>query len=263
MVTPKNQKKPQKRAETPTIQNGTGKLAKPGAYTETAKRPIATSGESSQAFLERMSNMSARDVSTLTQEEFQRLLELAGANASSEESNSADYRQLEESNRVEAAYALETAMVHYEHIYDAYGTEEPIRRAFDYLMTASEETGYVRPEATTRNGFRDEHARLGDILEYVGSMPPKTSFAVGLENPHSNRGDYSEVGFEAGPSMTAQELFEVLASTMGRSFRGWKGGDYIMVSDTKAHFSIAGETGTRLTLDNIEALRLGVSLPHD
>jgi hypothetical protein len=46
-----------------------------------------------------------------------------------------------------------------------------------------------------------------------------------LTNPHSHRGDYSELAFELGKGMVpAAQLVDLVRSCLGREFEGWKGG---------------------------------------
>lgn len=47
-----------------------------------------------------------------------------------------------------------------------------------------------------------------------------------ITNPHSHRGDYSELAFEVVESMRvrASDLVQIVSACIGPEFQGWKGG---------------------------------------
>jgi len=65
---------------------------------------------------------------------------------------------------------------------------------------------------------------------------------------HSWRGDYSElaIDYKDEHEITSDKFLAMLTDAVGKTFEGWKGGNYFMFLDTPlwvAHRNIAGETG--------------------
>ena len=61
-------------------------------------------------------------------------------------------------------------------------------------------------------------------VEFVGGGSPRS--------PHSYRGYYSDLSFEHGGEINAKELLAMCRDALGRSFEGYKGGDFVMKEDT-------------------------------
>ena len=61
-------------------------------------------------------------------------------------------------------------------------------------------------------------------VEFVGGGSPRS--------PHSYRGYYSDLSFSNGGTIQAKELLMICCASRGRTFEGYKGGDFIMGDDT-------------------------------
>lgn len=85
---------------------------------------------------------------------------------------------------------------------------------------------------------------LGQLINAVKGIDPDYTFDWGICNPHSYRGFYECVAFERRWSpQTAAEMLGVLTTTVGRTFQGWKGGDYTMDEGVRVYLANQGDTG--------------------
>jgi len=68
---------------------------------------------------------------------------------------------------------------------------------------------------------------LGDLIERLEALPRELKIA-GIENPHSYRGYYCDLAFEASEnSVSVGEQLEVCHEAMGKVFEGYKGGYFM------------------------------------
>lgn len=67
---------------------------------------------------------------------------------------------------------------------------------------------------------------LGELIAELEKLPPTA--VVGLGNAHSYRGYYNDLAFEPKEGATAAELLAEARSCIGRTFTGYKGGEYVM-----------------------------------
>jgi hypothetical protein len=73
---------------------------------------------------------------------------------------------------------------------------------------------------------------LGDLIEAFTKLPRDQILPIGLHKPHSYRGDYMDLAFEATPNATAGDVADMLTACVGETFEGYKGGDYTMTRDS-------------------------------
>lgn len=65
--------------------------------------------------------------------------------------------------------------------------------------------------------------------------------------PHSYRGWYERLAFEAGhDTSTVGQFRELLTSCLGGTFTGYKGGEYTMHKDTLVHLANYSQTGQEI-----------------
>lgn len=88
---------------------------------------------------------------------------------------------------------------------------------------------------------------LGELVEWASSFNPTVRLPC-LLNPHSYRGYYSDLAFEADFTKTksATELYNLLEGCLGTTFEGYKGGEYTMTKDTLVWIANYGCEGHRL-----------------
>lgn len=88
---------------------------------------------------------------------------------------------------------------------------------------------------------------LGELIEALEDLP-NDAWVVGFGSPHSYRGYYQDLSFE--PTDTGRPVVDLLnkcRGCMGRTFTGYKGGEFMMGETTPVWISPWGSTsGGRL-----------------
>lgn len=101
--------------------------------------------------------------------------------------------------------------------------------------------------------------KLGEVIQRLAAENGDLVLPYGIEHPHSYRGYYERLAFELDreqPS-TIDDWLALLRSVDGRTFQGWKGGEYVMGLDSLVYIANEGDTGepiTKLWLDALIAL---------
>lgn len=80
--------------------------------------------------------------------------------------------------------------------------------------------------------IKPDHLTLGEVITALSAHDPDKRLKVGFRHPHSWRGDYSELAFEAAENVTVRDMLDEAKTAVGTTFQGWKGGDYTMDADT-------------------------------
>lgn len=83
--------------------------------------------------------------------------------------------------------------------------------------------------------------RLRDLIKRLEQESPDKVLAIGLGKPHSWRGSYDELAMEPVTNTTVGEVLEVAKSAIGKTFEGYKGGDFRMHEFTPVHIAKWGE----------------------
>lgn len=87
---------------------------------------------------------------------------------------------------------------------------------------------------------------LGKMIAELSAMDPEQPVS-GLHAPHSYRGYYCDLAFEASATdQPAAVLLACAKSCMGEVFKGYKGGDYAMSAMTPVWVANYGDTGEKL-----------------
>jgi hypothetical protein len=88
---------------------------------------------------------------------------------------------------------------------------------------------------------------LGKLIKTLEGFDPNSP-VIGLYSPHSYRGYYSDLAFEelVGGSRPAWELLEECKSILGKTFEGYKGGEFVMDENTPVWIAYYGSTGEKL-----------------
>ena len=93
--------------------------------------------------------------------------------------------------------------------------------------------------------------RLGKLIEVLEALPQDLVVPKGFHNPHSWRGDYYELAFEPlEEPVKVGQLLEAAKSALGRTFQGWKGGDYKMGAMSRCYYAGEGDTGDGETISH-------------
>lgn len=84
---------------------------------------------------------------------------------------------------------------------------------------------------------------LGQLIDGLNAVPYKDrKVAKGFTKAHSWRGIYAELAFEPTTDVTIESMLREAESAVGKTFEGWKGGDFTMTRDTEIHISYSGES---------------------
>jgi hypothetical protein len=109
-----------------------------------------------------------------------------------------------------------------------------------------------------------EQLDLGGLIAILEAVLAETGdriLPVGFNNPHSYRGDYTDLAFEPTCNERLVEMVAAARRALGATFQGWKGGDYTMTKTTLCWLanqgSGVGETLGALLL----SLMLGEPMP--
>jgi len=69
---------------------------------------------------------------------------------------------------------------------------------------------------------------LSELIAALEAADPDVVLPLGFSRPHSYRGDYMDLAFEPTTDVTVGAMLADARSALGRTFQGWKGGDYTM-----------------------------------
>ena len=86
---------------------------------------------------------------------------------------------------------------------------------------------------------------LSKLIEFLEKRNPNQIVEFGFGRPMSYRGDYSQLAFEPKRSVTIGEMLTHAKSALGKTFTGYKGGEYTMDDYTDcwlAEYGSCGET---------------------
>ncbi len=87
---------------------------------------------------------------------------------------------------------------------------------------------------------------LSELIEFLEARNPDIAVPLGFHNPHSYRGDYSELAFEPLENTTVGALLACAKSALGQTYEGYKGGDYKMEGYANVNISEYGTTGEEI-----------------
>ena len=84
-------------------------------------------------------------------------------------------------------------------------------------------------------------------LEKENQDNPGKFLRFGFRNPHSYRGFYEGIAFEPANKISVEEMLASAKDALGKTFQGWKGGDYIMGEHTPVYIGEYGDCGDPIT----------------
>ena len=114
---------------------------------------------------------------------------------------------------------------------------------------------------SARQGRTNYHLTLGQAIELARTADPKMVVEFdrggGPFAPHSYRGYYSDLAFEQSDApVTAAGFLADLTESLGKTFEGYKGGDYVMAIDTPLWVAPFGCTGPAIMSARIDGEKL-------
>lgn len=104
--------------------------------------------------------------------------------------------------------------------------------------------------------MRIENLTISSALEILNQYDKNKIVELGWgeDSGHSNRGYYSDLGLEPQYNVTIGEMIDELKNCVGRTFTGWKGGEFEMDMNTDIHLSNEGSCGTNISNIFLELL---------
>lgn len=103
---------------------------------------------------------------------------------------------------------------------------------------------------------------LRELITELKTYDPKTLLPMGLGSPHSYRGFFDQLGFAPVRNTTIGKMLEEAEGCVGKSFQGYKGGNYKMEHDTDVWMSTWGDSGEALCLTLIRYM-CGAGVPDN
>lgn len=108
-----------------------------------------------------------------------------------------------------------------------------IQELFDTISKAAQDTR------------KDYHVCLGELIDGLRQADPEAP--IGLHNPHSYRGYYSDLALEPTEApIKVCQLINQLEEVFGTELTGYKGGEFLMSADTPVWVANYGCTGSAL-----------------
>jgi len=87
---------------------------------------------------------------------------------------------------------------------------------------------------------------LGELIKFLEARDPKRVVPLGFAEPHSYRGFYNDLAFEPAKDVTVGSMLACARDALGRTFQGYKGGDYKMGEYTDVWLAEYSYTGERI-----------------
>jgi len=87
---------------------------------------------------------------------------------------------------------------------------------------------------------------LIQALEEEYNLNPDYIVKLGFAYPHSYRGFYDALAFELVEHITISEMLNEAKSAPGKTFEGYKGGDFLMTEYSEVYLANYGELGEEL-----------------
>jgi len=69
---------------------------------------------------------------------------------------------------------------------------------------------------------------LKELIETLEKADPNKVVPLGFRRPHSYRGYYTDLAFAPAKNITVGEMLACAQSALGKTFDGYKGGEYTM-----------------------------------
>lgn len=83
---------------------------------------------------------------------------------------------------------------------------------------------------------------LGALIKLLESVEKDKFVAHSLENLHSFRGEPAQLAISSGNGTIVANMLEEAKAAVGKTFEGYKGGEYVMTEKTSVNFSFYGSS---------------------
>lgn len=89
--------------------------------------------------------------------------------------------------------------------------------------------------------------RLGELIERLKQEPSGNVIKNGFGKSMSYRGDYYQIAFEPAANVTIGYMLQEAENAIGRTYTGYKGGDFIMDEYVDVYLANYGNTGDEIS----------------
>ncbi len=98
--------------------------------------------------------------------------------------------------------------------------------------------------------------RLKDLISYLEFKDENAIAVNGFGAPHSYRGWYEQIAFEPVEQTTAGDMLVCAREALGKTFTGWKGGDFYMDGNSFVNIAFQGDCGQddEITVERLDAM---------
>lgn len=103
---------------------------------------------------------------------------------------------------------------------------------------------------------KDGNVTLGELIEYLKTLPQDMVVADGFYRPHSYRGCYEDVAFVPKKDVPVSEMLAAAESALDETYSGWKGGVFTMHERTDCWLSDVGKLGVPVVLPDFEPTKV-------
>ena len=90
---------------------------------------------------------------------------------------------------------------------------------------------------------RPDHLCLSEIISELELHDADKVLPLGFRTPHSYRGSYYDLAFEPAENITVGEMLAAAREANGKTYEGWKGGDFTMGDWTPCWLAWQGDCG--------------------
>jgi hypothetical protein len=88
---------------------------------------------------------------------------------------------------------------------------------------------------------------LKNLIEWLEQQDQNADVIDGFGSPHSDRGYYQKLAFKPVPITTFGQMLTHAKSALGRTFDGYKGGEYVMDEFSECRIGEYGVSGEDIT----------------
>lgn len=87
---------------------------------------------------------------------------------------------------------------------------------------------------------------LKDLIRILRTYELDSVVPFGFENPHSYRGVYSKLAFAPVENTSVREMLKCARKANGSTYRGYKGGEFLMAENTDCFLAYYGRCGEEI-----------------
>ena len=95
---------------------------------------------------------------------------------------------------------------------------------------------------------------LGEMIARLEREPSEKVIRRGFLRPHSYRGFYEDLAFEPVENVPVRDMLECAKASLGKTYQGYKGGNYNMDERTSVWIAVYGDLGEPITPTVLECI---------